>query len=58
MRQFTSASTNKQIKAYEEEKEHILANEREASTYVLSVGEDAEPPAYDYGAVRAPCSCA
>ena len=52
-KRFTSASANKQIKAYEEEKEHVLANERDVSTYVLSAGEAVEPPEYDYGAARA-----
>ena len=50
---FTSASANKQIRALEEEKSHILSNEREVCTYVLSVDEEEEPPAYDYAAVRA-----
>ena len=49
---FTSASANKQIRVYEEEKEHILRNEREVCTYVLSVDEEEEAPEYDYGAVR------
>ena len=49
---FTSASAGKQIKAYEDEKEHVLQNERAASTYVLAAGEKEEPPEYDYDAVR------
>ena len=49
---FTSASAGKQIKAYEDEKEHVLQQERATCTYVLAVGEDADPPEYDYGGVR------
>ncbi len=49
---FTSASANKQIRTYEEEKAHILSNEREVSTYVLSIDEEDESPEYDYAAVR------
>ena len=49
---FTSASANKQIRVYEEEKEHLLRNEREVCTYVLSVDEEEEAPEYDYAAVR------
>ena len=30
----------------------LLLTEQEVSTYVLAEGEAAEPPAYDYGAVR------
>ena len=48
----TSAAANKEIRALEEEKAHLLANEREVCTYVLAVDEQDEPPAYDYAAVR------
>ena len=51
-KEFTSASANKQIKAYEEEKQHVLGNEMQVSTYVLATDEEEEPPAYDYGATR------
>lgn len=49
---FTSASANKQIRVYEEEKEHVLRNESEVCTYVLAVDEEGEAPEYDYAAVR------
>jgi len=49
---YTSASANKKLRALEEEKEYVLGNEREVRTYTLSLDEEAEPPAYDYHAVR------
>lgn len=49
---FTSASANKQIRMFEEEKAHILRNESEVCTYVLSADEEEEIPGYDYAAVR------
>lgn len=52
MTTFTSAGANKMIRVYEDEKAHILQNEREVCTYVLSTEEDEEPPKYDYEAVR------
>ena len=52
MAAFTSASANKLIRVYEDEKEHILKNERGVCTYVLSTDEEEEPPEYDYDAVR------
>ena len=48
----TSAAANKEIRALEEEKAHLLATENEVSTYILAVDEIEEPPAYDYAAVR------
>ncbi len=50
---FTSASANKQIRAFEEEKAHILRNENEVCTYVLSVDEEGEAPEYNYAEARA-----
>lgn len=52
VKQFTSASANKHLKRLEEEKNHILTEERATCTYVLSAGEEEEPPAYDYESVR------
>lgn len=52
-RTFTSASANKYLRALRDEKDHLLALEKETCTYVLSQGEEAEPPEYDYGKVRA-----
>ena len=51
-KEFTSASAYKQIRALEEEKAHVLEQERMSSTYVLAVDEEGEPPEYDYFAVR------
>ena len=50
--EFTSASANKYLRRLQDEKDRLLRNEQEVSTYVLAEGEAAEPPAYDYGAVR------
>ncbi len=50
--EFTSASANKYLRRLQDEKDRLLRNEEEVSTYVLAEGEAAEPPAYDYGAVR------
>lgn len=50
--EFTSASANKYLRRLQDEKDRLLRNEQEVSTYVLAEGEAAEPPAYDYGATR------
>lgn len=50
--EFTSASANKYLRRLQDEKDRLLRTEQEVSTYVLADGEAAEPPAYDYGAVR------
>ena len=50
--EFTSASANKYLRRLQDEKDRLLRDEQEVSTYVLAEGEAAEPPAYDYGAVR------
>ena len=50
--EFTSASANKYLRRLQDEKDRLLRTEQEVSTYVLAEGEAAEPPAYDYGAVR------
>ena len=50
--EFTSASANKYLRRLQDEKDRLLRSEQEVSTYVLAEGEAAEPPAYDYGAVR------
>lgn len=50
--EFTSASANKYLRRLQDEKDRLLRAEQEVSTYVLAEGEAAEPPAYDYGAVR------
>lgn len=49
---FTSASANKHLRRLQDEKERLLRNEQEVSTYVLAEGEAEEPPAYDYEATR------
>lgn len=50
---FTSASANKFIRGMEDEKAHLLAMEKETCTYVLAQDEEAHPPVYDYGEMRA-----
>ena len=45
---FTSASASKFIRSLEQEKAHLIARERENATYILSQGEEALPPEYDY----------
>lgn len=50
--EFTSASANKYLRRLQDEKDRLLRTEQEVSTYVLAEGEAAEPPVYDYGAVR------
>ena len=50
--QFTSASAGKMIKSLEEEKDRIKNMESMTSTYVLSVGEETEPPEYDFRKTR------
>ncbi len=50
--EFTSASANKYLRRLQDEKDRLLRSEQEVSTFVLAEGETAEPPAYDYGAVR------
>lgn len=52
MTQFTSASAHKYLKKLEDEKSFILKREAQSSTYRLAVGEEAEPPVYDYAATR------
>lgn len=44
--EFTSASANKYLRRLQDEKDRLLRNEQEVSTYVLAEGEAAEPPAY------------
>ena len=51
--EFTSASANKYLRRLQDEKDRLLRTEQEASKPPRSrKGEAAEPPAYDYGAVR------
>lgn len=52
IREFTSASANKHIKALEDEKARLLILESQNSTYVLATGETEEPPAYSYKETR------
>lgn len=52
MKTFTSASAAKHLKALQDEKDHILAQESNRCTYTLAAGEEAEPPAYDYEGTR------
>lgn len=49
---FTSASAGKYLKALEDRKSYVLRVERQGSTYECAVGEEPEPPAYDYRATR------
>ena len=51
--QFTSASAGKMIKSLEEKKDFILEREKMTSSYILSVGEEADPPSYDYEQTQA-----
>ena len=51
-RQFTSASANKYLKSLQDEKDFILEAESKSCTYVLAVGEEAEPPEYSYDDIR------
>ena len=48
MREFTSASANKLLRTYEDEKNYLLSMEADSATYVLADGEKEEPPAYSY----------
>lgn len=50
--EFTSASAYKYIKGLQDEKDRLLSTECEICTYVLSEGEESDPPAYDYEATR------
>ena len=50
---FTSASANKYLRTLDEEKEHLLYQERELCTYTRAAGETEEPPAYSYEDTRA-----
>lgn len=49
---FTSASANKYLRKLQDEKDRLLSNEREVSTYVLCEGEESDPPKYDYFETR------
>ena len=50
----TSAQANKLFRKLNEEYASLLLNEKDSSTFLASVGEDAESvrPDYDYKAVR------
>lgn len=50
---FTSASANKHLRHLKEEKTRILADEKETCTYVRAIGENEDPPVYDYALTRA-----
>ena len=50
--EFTSASANKYLRRLQDEKDYILANEDERSTYERGEGEVSEPPAYSYRETR------
>ena len=52
-RTFTSASANKYLRTLDDEKFHLLEQEREACVYTRAAGEADEPPAYRYDDVRA-----
>lgn len=53
IKKFTSASANKYLKKLQDNKDHMLENENRTCTYVLSVGEEADLPAYSYEDTRA-----
>ena len=53
MREVTSAVANKLLKTLSEEKEYLLALERDSSVYVLADGEKTAPPVYNYDEVQA-----
>ena len=48
MTTFTSASANKYLRTLEDEKVFLINAEHETSTYTLAVGENEEPPIYNY----------
>ena len=52
-RTFTSASANKFLRTLDDEKYHLLEQERETCVYTRAAGEADEPPAYSYDDVRA-----
>lgn len=52
-KRFTSASANKYLKGLQDDKDHLLESESRGCTYVLSAGEEADPPKYSYEDVRA-----
>lgn len=52
MKTFTSASAGKYLKALDEEKAHLLAQEREVATYTLAIDEEPDIPEYNYQEVR------
>lgn len=53
MTEYTSALASKRIKALEEEKTALLAEENENSTYTRQVGEEEAPPVYSFSETRA-----
>lgn len=52
MRTFTSASAAKYLKSLQEKKDHLISVERSNCVYQLAPGEEADPPEYDYEAMR------
>lgn len=50
MKEITSATANKLLKTYEEEKNYLLAMESSSSTYTLAEGEKELKPEYNYEA--------
>ncbi len=49
---FTSASANKYLRKLSDQKDYLVRREDETSTYVLAMGEQEEPPIYDYAGTR------
>lgn len=49
---FTPARAGKYLKALQEEKDRRILDEKNCCTYTLTVGEEADPPEYDYEETR------
>ena len=47
-KQFTSAAANKRLRSLEDEKQYILAMERDSATYIETDGVEPIKPEYDY----------
>jgi len=52
MKTFTSASAAKYLKSLQDKKDHLISVEKNNCVYQLAPGEEADPPEYDYEAMR------
>jgi hypothetical protein len=52
MSEFTSALANKTLKILEEQKNSLLTNEQQSSTYTYRLNETPEKPSYNFKDVR------